>query len=306
MPKFEKKIERSHEKDCNRARDFFFNLNYKEAERLFLKCYKFYVRKNQLKKAYEALEKYIISLINMGHNQKALPKVNEILEYSISTKNKKFKAFAYGSKGIILKSMGNFAESLNITKKAKRLFKELNNQEDLKRTYVNIGNTYYFQGNYLSSLKNYKKAEKICIENNILNGLSGVYQFIAFCYLGLNSLEKFKKYNEKIFEFFNHVTDLQNQAEILNNLCIPSFYSNEISEDLITFLVRLLKDCNKLNLNTQKVKTLRNLGGISMNQKKYSEAKNYLNQALDISEGLNFEIDKAYIYNNIGQVFYRE
>jgi len=306
MPKFEKNIERSHEKDFNKARRFFLAHNYKRAEPLFLRCYHYYKGKYQLKNAYEALENYIIILMKVGRNQKALSKVNELLEYSIRSKSKKYEALAYGSKGIIYKSIGDFDKSLEFTKKAKKLFKELDNFDDLIKTYINIGNTYYFQGNYESSLKNYKKAEKICNENNILKSFSGIYQVISFCYLVLNNLEKFREYSGKIFEYLNYVNEPQRQAEILNNLSIPPFYTDEISESLRKFLLKLLEDCNEHNLNNQKVKTLRNLAGISIKQGKYAEAKNYFDQALDISEALHYELDKAYIYNNLGILFYKE
>jgi len=78
MPKFEKNIERSYEKDFNKARRFFLDHNYKRAEPLFLRCYHYYKGKYQLKKAYEALENYIIILMEVGRNQKALPRINPL------------------------------------------------------------------------------------------------------------------------------------------------------------------------------------------------------------------------------------
>ena len=306
MPKSEKFIERSHEKDFSKAKEFFSGRNYKRAEPLLLKCYYYYKDKNQLKKAYEAIEKYIIILMTFGRNQKVLPKVNELLEYSIKTKNKKFEALAYGLKGIIYKNNGAFDKSIEFTKKAKRLFNELNNFDDLAKTYGNIGNTYYFKGNYGRSLKNYKKSEKICIENNILKSLAGIYQVISFCYLALNNLEKFREYYKIIFEYLKYVNDIQNRVEILNNLSIPPFYSDEIGETMSHLLLKLLEDCDEHNLTNQKAKTLRNLAGFSKKAGKYDEARKYLKQALDISKGLNYELDKAYIYNNLGQLFYKE
>ncbi len=305
MSKFEKNIKRFHEKDFNKAKAFFSDYNYKEAEPLLLKCYHYYKGRNQLKKAYEALELYINILIKVGYNQKALPKVNELLEYSIKTKNKKYEAIAYGSKGIINKSLGDFDKSLEFTKKAKKLFKELY-FDDLLKVYFNIGNTYYFQGNYESSLNNYKKAEKICIENKILKSFSGIYQVISFCYLALNNSDKFREYSGKVFEYLNYVNDPQRQAEILNNLTIPTFFRDETSETLRKFLLKLLEDCNEHNLNNQKVKTLRNLAGISITQGKHAEAKKYFDQALDICKALHYEIDIAYIHNNLGLMYYKE
>ncbi len=130
--------------------------------------------------------------------------------------------------------------------------------------------------------------------------MSGIYQVISFSYLALNNLEKFREYSEKIFDYLNHVKNPQRQAEIINNLCIPPFHTDEFSETLSKFLLELLEDLNEHNIHPQRVKTLRNLAGISIKQGKYAEAKDYLKQALDISEGLQFEIDKAYIYNNLG------
>ena len=300
MSKFEKSIKRSHAEDFRKAKEFFSVFDYSKAEPLFLKSYHYYKDKNQLRKAYEALEKYIIILITNGRYQKAHPKVCELFEYSIRTKKKRIEAFAYGSKGFIHKSKGDFDKSLEFTKKAKKIFRELKNFEDLNKAYNNIGTTYYFQGNYKNSLKNYKKAEQICIENNILESLSGIYQVISFSYLALNNLEKFREYSEKIFDYLNHVKNPQRQAEIINNLCIPPFHTDEFSETLSKFLLELLEDLNEHNIHPQRVKTLRNLTGISIKQGKYAEAKDYLKQALDISEGLQFEIDKAYIYNNLG------
>jgi len=306
MTKFEQNIEKSYKKDFQKAKQFFLNHEYKKAEKLFLKCYKYYKNKNQLKMAYEALEKYIIVLIRIGVNQRALPRLNELLDFSNRTDNKQYKALVYGLKGIIYKNMGDINKSIEYTKNAIELFRELENFNDLIKSYINIGNSYYFQGKYEDSLDNYKKAEIICIEKRIFNGLSGVFQFISFSYLALNNIEKFKEYREKVFEYIDYVNDPDKKIEILNNFSIPSFYTDDSSEFLYKLLLKLLDYCNEHNLNNQKVKTLRNLAGISTEQGKYIEAKNYLDQALSISETFDFEIDKAYIYNNLGILFYKD
>ncbi len=81
MSKFEKSIKRSHAEDFRKAKEFFSVFDYSKAEPLFLKSYHYYKDKNQLRKAYEALEKYIIILITNGIYKKANPKMCELFEY---------------------------------------------------------------------------------------------------------------------------------------------------------------------------------------------------------------------------------
>jgi len=50
MPEFEKSIEKSHEKDFNKAKNLFSNYESNRAEKLFLKCYKYYNGKNRLRR----------------------------------------------------------------------------------------------------------------------------------------------------------------------------------------------------------------------------------------------------------------
>jgi len=306
MPKFEKNIAKSHEKEFQKAKILFSDRKYAKAEKLLLKNYHYYKSKNNLLKAYEALEKYIICLTKMGYHQKALPKVDEFLNYSKKINNENYKALAYGTKGIIIKNMGDFETAIELIDKAKNLFIKLANHKDLIKSFVNLGNISYFQGNYEQAINYYENGEKLSIEHNILSELSGIYQKMSFSYLVLNDIDTFHKCNEKIFENLDYITDPDMQTELMNQICSPTFYREEIGENLYQFLLDLLKDCRKRNANSQIVHTLRNLAGICLFQEKFRESKIYFDQALEISEIFNFEIDKAYIYNNIAELEFRE
>jgi len=145
MTKFEQNIEKSYKKDFQKAKQFFLNHEYKKAEKLLLKCYKYYKNKNQLKMAYEALEKYIIVLIRIGVNQRALPRLNELLDFSNRTDNKQYKALVYGLKGIIYKNMGDINKSIEYTKNAIEFLepREIETARDQVKLLSDIA--FYFQ-----------------------------------------------------------------------------------------------------------------------------------------------------------------
>lgn len=303
MTKYEDKINKRYDNDLKKGIDFYNNQDYTKAKNLLRRCFQYYKEKGQLKMAYVALEKYLIILLTFGENNIALPKVEEFLDYSKKVNNKEFIALAWGLKGMIFKNQGNFLKSIEFTKTARNIFQELGNWDDLSKAFLNIGNSYYFLGEYEKSLNNYLNAEIVCREHNILGNLSRIYQVISYTYLAMENNEKFKEYYAKTLEYFDEIKDSTSKAEILNNLSAPPFYTEEMSDSVYQNLMMMLEYSENLNIYAQKVKTLRNIAGVLMVRKNYKESIDYLNRALVLSEEHNNQIDIAYILNNMALVY---
>lgn len=303
MPKYEDKISKRYDNDLKKGIAFFNNQDYSKAKNLLRRCFQYYKKKGQLKMAYVSLEKYLIILITFGEYNIAFPKVEEFLDYSKKVNNKEFIALSWGFKGMIFKNQGNFLKSIEFTEKARNIFQELRNWDDLSKTFLNIGNSYYYLGEYEKSLNNYLDAENVCREHNILGNLSRIYQVTSYTYLAMKNNEKFKEYYAKTLEYFDQIKDSTSKAEILNNLSVPPFYTEEMSDSVYQNLMMMLEYSENLNIYSQKVKTLRNIAGVLMVRKKYKESIDYFNKALVLSEKHNNQIDIAYIFNNMALVY---
>ena len=122
MKKYEKKVERNYNKLYIKANDVFQQYEYKKASKLFSKCYRHFKDINELSKAYDSLKKYIISLINTGVEEGIIRRLDELESYALKTNDQNYLAFVYGTKGLIHNKVGEYEETIDSYKKAKKIY----------------------------------------------------------------------------------------------------------------------------------------------------------------------------------------
>ncbi|HEY9364739.1 MAG TPA: CHAT domain-containing tetratricopeptide repeat protein, partial [Chitinophagaceae bacterium] len=226
----------------------------------------------------------------------------------------------YVSRGTLLKSMGNYRQSINMFLSADTIYQEELASENRHIAMNNIGVTYYNQDDYKTAMKYFRLADSLLNSNEITQEYLLYKANIAECefylknydtaeamFLKLYPLAREKKLNRiasgmalglgKLFFEKKNLTKALNYFENAKNIAEVSGEKQKIIESL-TFIGRIANEEKKTDLaelNFKKATALAGKSGISggwepyyelgllyYNAQKFDSSIYYLRQAVDL------------------------
>jgi len=301
MSKFKNILNNRYEKDLERAKELFRTGEYRKAESLFLKIYKYYKKTGKLNKAYSSLNYYISIILLLDKTSEAEPYIKDLLAYSIKNKDKFLESSAKGHLGLVFKDI-DLTKAKNLFEEALKLGYELNDIENVTKILNNIGNIYYLQGLYEDALEKYNEAKVLSIKNNLKSEFAPIYSSIALVYLKLKDFEQFNENYELVFQNLRFINNPVEMATILNN-SLADIRKEKITNEGFQFLKKILTLCKTYDLKGIKIIVLSNIAKYFNQEGDFEKAEKYLKDAIELTEKFNLILDKGEILNSLGYLY---
>lgn len=206
-------------------------------------------------------------------------------------------AGSYNNIGLIYEYIGDYPEALTNHLAALKINEELGDKSGIANSYNNIGSIYEIQKNYDKALENHRKALKLREELGDKRGIADSYTSIGKC---------FQEQGDYVQALKNQLASIKIDEEIGNKPGIATGYNNigliyvaqgdsSISMGNEVFALKdryplafenylaSLKIREEIGDKTGIASSFMNLGAVSLKLKRYSEAKKYLNDGLQVS-----------------------
>lgn len=287
----------------NKALSYYEDRNYRLAEPLFLRCYEYYEKTEEVNKSYISLEYYLTILartdrLSFNH----FKRINKLLEYAKSKDSKKSISLCYDLLGRLYFDSGNIEEAMGYLEKNERLLIELNDLQNLVKNLENQGLIFYSQALYEKVLEKYTLAIKICNENNYNDELSNIYGNLALTYKHLNNPEKVIEYYDKSMELLQYAKDPEVKASIISNFTFIIDTKESDSSIIIKHFGDLIEYCEEYNLFGSKVMILMNYSEFLILNDKIPEAEEKINEAVELCQKYNLELENAMLSTTLAKI----
>lgn len=301
MSKYKKKIDRQYNKEFKKLELYFRKGNFKQAETLSFKLYKFYKNKNDLTNASKCLDAYTTILISQERNIQLMGYLKELFEYAQITSNKHLKAVSLSRLGLVYKD-SNYDKSKELFEKAYRTFKDLKDYNNMITVLINIGNLMLNQGVYETALKYFQNAMALGVTHNIKDQLSSIYASLMIIYQRLNMNEEYGKFYELTVKNLEFTKNPATKATILTNIMALS----GVRIEDYNLLEKIYEYCDQSNLQGVKIGVLLNIVELNLIDKNFSKAEKKLETAFSIAENNKLNLDKANVLNSYGKYYYQK
>lgn len=191
-------------------------------------------------------------LLESGKPQKALEKYKQAFQISQTEIFQTGTIRALSGIGNAANVLGQYFESRNAQEKRLEMLRKTNNKNRIAITLKNLGNTYFYLGEYEKALNSYLESEKLGFQDiGLMLNIAAV-------------LTEMGKYNEAEKRFQNGLLlarDANNSAEIgraLNGIGLAAFKRSQFQE-AVSFFRQSLKEGTALSKDEQ-AKILLNQG----------------------------------------------
>ncbi len=235
-------------------------------------------------------------------------KASEIWE-SIEKKGKENvqleKARTLSSVGLIYDIKGDFSKALVNYSASLKVFIDLDNQENIAKSYMNIGIVYSEQGNYPESQNYYLKALKIFEELGQQSDLGKVLGNLAILYRLQGEYSKALNYALRALEISEKLNNKNQIAAATYSIALIQYLNKNYDEALLYYskASKIFEQIGALNgvasISSQ-------VGGIYLRQKNFILAKENYTKALNIFEKLGVKNGIAASLGNLGYSYLQE
>lgn len=201
----------------------------------------------------------------------------EALKLAIRSKFKKGESQAYSTLGVISDFQGNYPEALRHHFAAMAIREKTGDIKGMASTYNNIGIIYKNQGNFQEALKCYNACIKLQEQSGDNAGLASTFNNIGNIHFYLRQDKDALLNYEKALSYLND--DRNESANIYNNIGNICESAGNYTNALDQFL-KAVKIYERTGSKAGIAVTNINIGNNYVTQKKYNEAKQYLERSL--------------------------
>ncbi|MEO0295228.1 MAG: tetratricopeptide repeat protein, partial [candidate division WOR-3 bacterium] len=200
---------------------------------------------------------------------------------------------------IIFNRFGNKDMAFNCYEIAIKKAAEFKDKNQIATIYLNLGYDYLnLKGDYEKAEECFNKSLRIRESLKDPIGIAGVYQGFAYLFMVRGNMEKSLQFYIKAREVFLEIKKMrdlyvteQNIANILANKCL----FREAEKYYLISLERMEKTLNPYDIVLGKL----NYSTMLLSLKKLKESRQLLEEALLISEKINYGLAISYIYSNL-------
>ncbi|MES2132924.1 MAG: tetratricopeptide repeat protein [Bacteroidota bacterium] len=208
------------------------------------------------------------------------------------------------NKANVYENLSDYDNAFKTSEEALALKRKLNDSIGISRCYRQIGQYLSYKGDYQGSISYFKKAlvmQKKLNQDEItaktMNSMGVVYTNAKMYHEGLAILREAQHISE------NRNDSLMSEHIYLNlGFCYDGLLKQDSAE---YYYLKSLAISKALDVESEKVIVLNNLGELALKQNKFSVAENYLTDALVAAQKINSIIDLKYIQSNLAELYAR-
>ena len=306
MKKFDSKIHKKYETLYAEARGSRWLGDYQYAEKLLLKCYKYYKGARRRKQMIEVSETLIDLYMESERFVDALSYVEELLDLFKTYGTKINFANTFNDLGRIYQNIGEHQLASSYFNRSLKLSKKINYKLGISIALTNLATQLRLEGKFEESLSSLLKAEKICEDERYYGNLMAILIALSTIYSDLGNIEKSKTYLMKGENNLRNVTsDARLVATFYAELAAHYQWSNNLDKSM---------EFNKKGLQISKAKDLKlttalilvNMGILMIHKKDFDNSYKYLSQALKISREFNNKVYIARALTSLGILFKKQ
>lgn len=221
-----------------------------------------------------------------------------------------------GELGVFYSDMGNNVKAMEYYIASLRLAEKTGVRSQIKTNLCNIASLHYTLGDNKLALLYYNKSLKLSEQDGDKMMVANNYSNIANIYIDNGDFLKALDYSFLAGEIYDSLNDRGHYAAILINIgCIYQIQSDsagksdnfelrkEKSAKALHYFIKALEITDEIGSEYYKMNVLGNIGAIYINEKKFSEAEKYLQQAIDLSIKLNSPVDIMENYRRFTKLY---
>ncbi len=302
MKKFTTKIQIRYDKLFAEARASRWMGFYQYAEKLLLRCYKYYKRTKQKKELSNILKELVDIYMESERFSQALVYVKELLELFEQFGTKINMVNTFNDLGRIYQSIGKTNLATEYFEQSLKISIEDNYKLGVSLALTNLAAQLRFEGKFENALNNLMKAEEIC-ENE------GYYENLVVILIGIGSIYSDMGMQEKTEEYLRKAE--KSIGSIGNARLVASFYGELGTfyqwignlDKSVEFLNKSLQisRARKLKITTGQI--FLNLGIVMSQKGEYDESYNYLIKALKLFKEIKNKILISRVLTSLGILF---
>ncbi len=219
------------------------------------------------------------------------------------SQNIKLEASALMSKGSFYSSKGNNFNSIETVRKAIVLYEKIKGYNGLNSAYTNLGNTYFYMGEFEKALEYYKLAVE-SIKNitkstiNTESSIASLYNNMGSVYCSKNDFKYGRVYFEMAHAIWGKQHDSISIAYVYNNYA-QIFMGDNKMDSALYYYEFALKIKNKLGTLDDKIDARNNLGAFYIRDDKPLISLKYLKEALKLLDTLIYSRQLVACYENL-------
>lgn len=230
--------------------------------------------------------------IELEISKKSSNKTNDINELAALYKELAFEFY----------QNNQFDQALDAYQKAIQYYKNLKDKSaEYSECLHNIGNIYYFLGQYEESIENYKAAMDIRILLDDKRGIATSLNNIANIYNRIGEYTTALDYYNRSIAFKEDVNDTKGIASSLKNIATIQYFQSDYVLALESNL-KALKLSEALNDSMGISFVYNNMGLIYNKLEKYKDALNFFEKSMQLKELLNDERGISITLHNIANI----
>ncbi len=166
------------------------------------------------------------------------------------------------------------------------LFENTGNEENIAKSYQNIGLIHHNLKDLEKASFYYNKALAIYREIENDTNIAGLYQNLGIIYYQNNEFEKALDYYERSIHIYQELSDTQNIATTFSNIGLIQLNQKDYDKAYNSFK-ESQELFDKVGFRLGRMWALHNLGTVQLYYKKYKEAEQYYTQSLKQARELN-------------------
>jgi PAS domain S-box-containing protein len=203
--------------------------------------------------------------------------------------------------GLIAQQKSKDQLAIHYFEKSIELKEKIRDTTGLGKVFLNMGNVYYFRGEYDESAEWYLKALKILKATGQEITAAKTINNIGNIYMVTGNYPKAMEYYRQGLEIRERMKDRKGIALVYNNFG-SVFYSSGQHDSAIFYFNKSIEIKREFNDLFSIAGTLSNIGSIYRAKKDYTNAMQYFTEALVIREKLGNHFELASAYFNMGEL----
>lgn len=236
-----------------------------------------------------------------GDYDKAFATFEDGLALSHNYENPLEAGLALEGMAIIARKRGQMDEAIEYVTTCQQIFYDINYDEGISSSHINLGNIFANQGRFEESTEHYRLGLVAAKKLNLLRNICSVYSNMGANALELGNYGEAESCHRQSLEIARQIGDQLRIGRGLSNIGFALYYQEKYDEAEIYYL-EALPIREEIGHKLGIADTLNRLGKLAIEQGRFAEAQAYNERALQIVEEIDNNLFIALIVTDLAEI----